>query len=116
MLTVIFKTFVTFFVIYGMIAMFSRIIDSFKNFESGEVFVFIHVKNKEDSLEYIVRSTIMNYLSNYGGRIVPYIVVVDKGSQDRTEEISRHLAREFEFLYYVTEDEYRSFKNNIESR
>ena len=81
--------------------------------EKKEIFIFIHVKNLEYSLEYIIRSTIFDYFMKYGGRTVPNIVVVDKGSVDRTEEICRKLCRDYEFLYYTTEKEYLDSKNEI---
>ena len=114
MIDVLFKTFVTFFVIYGMAEMLSKCLSHFKSGENKEIFIFIHVKNKEESLEYIVRTTIINYLAKYGGRIIPYVVVVDKGSQDSTKEISQKLANDYDFLYYATEEEYNQFINDIE--
>lgn len=115
MSTVIFKTLATFFIIYGIIEMFSKLLRFFKLEETDkkEIFIFIHVKNQENSLEYIIRSTIFKYLENYGGRIVPYIVVVDKGSEDRTKEICERLCKDYDFLYYATEEEYLNFKEEI---
>ena len=118
MMTVIFKTLVTFFVIYGMLEMFSKLMGFFKTSydEKKEIFIFMSVRNKEESLEYIVRSTIFDYLENYGGRIVPYIVIVDKGSTDKTKDVCMKLSRDYEFVYYASEEEYIKFKNEIESR
>ncbi len=115
MLQVFFKTFITFFCIYGVIEMFSKLLTIFKEErkEKREIFIFIHVRNLEHSLEYIIRSTIFDYFMKHGGRTVPNIVVVDKGSEDRTEEICKNLCRDYEFLYYTTEEEYQSFKNEI---
>ena len=115
MLQVFFKTFVTFFFIYGIVEMLSKIYTMFKEGknEKREIFIFIHVKNLEHTLEYIIRSTIFDYFMKYGGRTVPNIVVVDKGSNDRTEEICKKLCKDYEFLYYASEKEYLDFKNEI---
>ena len=86
-----------------------------KEKSTKDVFVFIHVRNQEENIEYIIRCTIFNYLHTYGGRIVPYIVIVDKGSSDKTEIIARKLSKDYDFVYYATEDEYNQFKKDIES-
>ncbi len=112
---ILFKTVVTFLVIYGLIELCSKVFGFFISSDDcqKEIFIFIHVKNQEKSLEYIIRTTIFNYLNSYGGRTVPYLVIVDRGSDDRTEEISRKLCTDYDFLYYATEDEYLNFKNEI---
>ncbi len=112
---IVFKSLVTFFVIFGIIEMFSKCVKALirPNTEKKEIFIFIHAKNLEESLEYIIRTTVFDYLLNHGGRTIPYIIVVDKGSQDRTREICQRLSRDYEFLYYTTEKEYNDFKSEI---
>ena len=116
MSTVILKTLITFLAIFGLIQLVTSVFSFFKEFsdEKKELYVFIHVKNQENNIEYIVRTTILNFLNSYGGRVVPYIVIVDKGSDDRTEEISRRLCDDYEFIYYTTEEDYLKFKNEIQ--
>ena len=118
MLQVFFKTFVTFFLVYGIIEMFSKLFSVIREErkEKKEIFIFIHVKNLEHSLEYIIRSTIFDYFIKYGGRTVPNIIVVDKGSDDCTQEICKKLCRDYEFLYYATEKEYLDFKNEMKEK
>jgi len=113
---VFFKTIVTFLTIYGAVQLISQLFLCVRKETCGkkDLFVFIHVKNQENNIEYIVRTTILNFLNSYGGRIVPYIVIVDKGSQDRTAEISRKLCDDYEFIYYTTEEDYQKFKNEIQ--
>ncbi len=117
MSAIIFKTVITFLVVFGLCEMISGIVKFF--FDNGrknkDIFVFIHVRNQEENIEYIIRCTIFNYLHNYGGRTVPYIVIVDRGSTDKTETVSRKLSRDYEFVYYATEEEYNQFKNDVES-
>lgn len=116
MSAVICKTLVTFLVIYALNEMISKLFKLLLNGdeEKKEIFIFIHVKNQENTIEYVVRCTIFNYLHSYGGRVVPYIVIVDKGSNDRTGEIAEKLCADYEFVYYTTEDEYIEFKNQID--
>lgn len=118
MSSILLKTTITFLVVYAVIDIISGFLTYlFKNSScKNDVFVFIHVKNQEKTIEYIVRSTIINYLNKYGGRIVPFIVIVDKGSIDQTEDISRKLCKDFEFVYYTTYDKYINFKDYMNSR
>ena len=117
MSAIIFKTVITFLVVFGLCEMISGIVKFFFNNDrrEREVFIFIHVRNQEENIEYIIRCTIFNYLQNYGGRTVPYIVIVDRGSSDDTETISRKLSNDYEFVYYATEEEYNQFKKDTES-
>lgn len=113
MLMVVFKTIITFLVVYAIIEMATKIFNFFKVKDKKEIYIFVHVKNQESSIEFIIRTAIINYLSSYGGRVVPYIVIVDKGSDDRTEEISRKLCSDYDFLYYTTEENYEKFRRDI---
>ena len=117
MSAIIFKTVITFLVVFVICEMISGIVKFF--FDNGrnnkDVFVFIHVRNQEEKIEYIIRCTIFNYLHCYGGRTVPNIVIVDRGSTDKTETIARKLSCDYEFVYYATEEEYNQFKNDVES-
>lgn len=114
MFSVFIKSIVTFLVIYSLWDISQKILKYlFKSDVNKEMFVFIHVRNQENSIEYIVRNTIFEYLTRFGGRKIPYVVIVDKGSQDKTEEISRKLCEDFDFLYYTTFDDYLEFNKQI---
>ena len=104
----------TFLVFYAFIDLISKTVRIlFPNNKLGDIFVFIHVKNQQDNVEYIVRTTIINYLHKYGGRTVPFIVIVDKGSTDKTASIAQKLCNDYDFLYYTTYDKYIEFKEQI---
>ena len=114
MFGVFLKTIVTFLIIYALIDLFMKCYNGFNQDKSKkEMFVFIHVKNHEESLEYIVRNTIFEYLNKFGGRVVPYVVIVDKGSDDKTEEIAKKLCKDYDFLYYTSIERFLEFKNQI---
>ena len=70
----------------------------------------------EETIEYIVRCTIINYLHKYGGRTVPYIVIVDHGSTDKTKEIAQKLCDDYDFLFFTTSQQYEEFKKEMEAR
>lgn len=64
------------------------------------------VKNREESVEGMVRSAVWRALSKSGGRTVNDIVVVDLGSEDETFEILMRLQSEYEFLYAMRREQY----------
>ena len=114
MIDILLKSFVTLLVFVFVFKISIKIIHFFlEDKENKEIFLFIHVKNQENNIEYIIRTTIFNYLHQYGGRLVPYIVIVDKGSEDKTFEIAKKLCDDYDFVYYTTSDEFENFKKQI---
>lgn len=112
---VIIKTFVTFFVIYALADIFTRIFKHLfgKEHHKNEIFVIVRVKNQEENLEYIVRSVIWRFLSQSAGGKLPFILIVDMGSNDKTHEISQRLCNDYDFIYYTTEEKFNQMKNNL---
>ena len=110
---ILYKTVITFLVVYAVIEITGKLFRILRTREKKEIYIFVHVKNQESSIEFIIRTAIINYLMSYGGRLVPYIVIVDKGSDDRTEEISRKLCDDYDFVYYTTEEKYEKFRQDI---
>lgn len=115
MYEVLLKTIITFLVIYALIDIVSRIFNHFVKDKNhiGETFVVIKVKNQETNLEYIVRSVIWQFLNKNGGTKVPYILIVDLGSNDSTNVIAQKLSEDYEFIYCATEDKYNEMKNQF---
>ena len=111
MLSVIFKTIITFLAAYAVIDIAMRAFGFFFDASGAndDVFVIIKVRNREKDLEYIVRSIIWKNLSESRGGFVPNVLIVDMGSDDDTPTIARKLADDYSFIYYVTSDEYLSF-------
>ena len=115
MLSVLVKSVFTFLIIYALMDIFHKIFLGIFSVDENkkDIFLFIHVKNQEETIEYIIRCTLFNYLHRYGGREVPYIVIVDNGSEDKTAIISQKLCEDYDFVYYTTYDEYCEFKKEI---
>ena len=113
MYEILFKTAITFFVIYALIDIltrFYRFLTS-ENKQQGELFIVIKVKNQENNLECIIRSVIWNFLAHNGGTNVPNILIVDLGSEDSTSLIAEKLCDDYEFIFYTTEEKYNELKN-----
>ena len=71
---VLFKTFVTFFVIYALIDMFTKIFRFFAEERTrSEVIVVIRVKNQEENIEGVIRSVIWKFLSRSAGGDTVYL-------------------------------------------
>lgn len=115
MADIIFKTLVTFCVIYSLIDIAARVISVFFNSDlhKNDVFVVVRVKNQEDKIECIIRSLIWKTLSRRGGGKLPIILIVDVGSDDRTREICMRLCEDYRFIYYTTESKYNEIKNKL---
>ena len=117
MFEILLKSFATFSVIYFIIELATKTVKLiFNDEDKKDVFVFIHVKNQEDTIEYVVRCTAINYLHKYGGRTVPYIVIVDRGSEDQTPVIAQKLCSDYDFIYFTTSEKYEEFKNELENQ
>ena len=112
---ILIKTLITFLLIYALSDIAVRIFRFFTHNEmhKSELFVVIKVKNQESNLEYIVRSIIWRFLNQNGGVRVPYILIVDMGSDDGTEKIAKKLCSDYEFIYYASEDKYNEMKKHL---
>ena len=112
--TIIFKSLLTFFAIYGLVQLVKDICtfctDIYKSKEKCTL--VIKVRNGENSLEYTVRMLIWKFLSSSSGGYVPEILIVDMGSDDLTEQIAKRLCREYSFIYYTTSELYEKAKGN----
>lgn len=113
MITVIIKSLVTFFAIYGFVEFAKALYNCFavpSNNPENDLVIVIKVKNSEETLEAAVRSVIWKCLNcAYGGKI-PDILIVDLGSDDATAEIAKKLCDDYSFIYYTTDDLYRKAK------
>ena len=112
--SVILKTILTFLVIYSIIDIFSRLFRFFVlDDKKSETVVVIRVKNQDDNLEYVVRSIMWRFLNKKNGGKMPYILIVDMGSDDDTPKIASRLCEDYGFIYYTTLEKYNEFKNQL---
>lgn len=75
----------------------------------NEFFIVISVKNQQDYIENIIRTTVWKSLNKLGGRQVPEIYVVDCGSTDDTPIILDKICNDYEFVNVLTKEEYINF-------
>ncbi|MBQ4526557.1 MAG: glycosyltransferase [Clostridia bacterium] len=113
MIMIIFKSLLTFFVIYGLFHFIKDLYGEFvteKKYNSEDIAIVIKVKNSAESLEATVRAIILKCLTNSYGGYIPDIIIVDMGSDDDTEEISQKICNDYSFVYYTTYDLYMKAK------
>ena len=116
MFSVFVKTIITFLVVYAVIDIVIRLINTtvFSTPHGDEdVFVILRVRNQEEQLEGIVRTIIWKNLNLTNGGYIPNIVIVDMGSDDCTRLIGERLSEDYSFIYYTTYEEYESFKDTF---
>lgn len=99
---------VCFFALFGVIQMVKSIYHELcKN--NNEFFIVISVKNQQEYIEEIIRTTVWKSLNRLGGREVPPIYVVDCGSTDDTVKILEKICHDYDFVTVLSREEYISF-------
>ena len=96
---------VCFFALFGVIQLAKIIYNEFCR-RNDEFFIVISVKNQQDYVEDIIRTTVWKSLHRLGGREVPQIYVVDCGSTDDTVSITERLCEEYDFVTALDCEEY----------
>jgi len=94
-----------FFAVFGLIQMVKCIYNEvIKN--ENDFFIVISVKNQQDCIENIIRTTVWKSLNKFGGKRVPEIYVVDCGSTDETPKILKQICNDYEFVNVISREEY----------
>ncbi|MDD3766126.1 MAG: glycosyltransferase [Eubacteriales bacterium] len=105
MTNVFFSAVVCFFALFGVIQLVKNIINEISRY-NNDFFIVISVKNQQDHIEEIIRTTVWKSLNKLGGREVPQIYVVDCGSTDDTLAILERICRDYEFVTVMSREEY----------
>ncbi len=111
MTEVFFPAVVSFFAVFGVIQMAKSLYGAFSK-SKNEFFIVISVKNQEEYIEEIIRSTVWKSLHRLGGREVPQIYVVDCGSTDHTVDIVQRICNDYDFVTIFSREEYIAFMEN----
>ena len=116
MYQIVFKTIITFFVIYALLDIIMRLIDMIngRDEECDEsIFIVVKVLNQEKNLEHIIRSIIWKNITCAKGGRLPTVLIVDMGSDDDTPEIAERLARDYSFIHCTDSEEYEKIKDTF---
>ncbi|OQB14317.1 MAG: hypothetical protein BWY15_01172 [Firmicutes bacterium ADurb.Bin193] len=105
MMSVFFSAVVCFFAIFGVIQLAKNIYNEFIK-SHNDFFIVISVKNQQDYIEDIIRTTVWKSLNRLGGREVPQIYVVDFGSTDDTLLILKRICENYDFVTVMSREEY----------
>ena len=101
--------------LYGLYEIIKNIIyiNTYTKFKSKGIYLIIGVKNQEEVIEGFLRSLLFKIL--YGKEEdFKNIIVADLESTDKTKEISKKLAKEYECLKVLTWKEKRGLMDNID--
>lgn len=112
MLEIIIKSLCIVLLIYAVITIISKFVETSKK-PSKIYFAVIKIDETTDNIEMLLRSIIWKSLSISGGGFVPNILVVDGGANEEVINIVFKLAKEYEFIYYIKEDEYNEFRSKF---
>ena len=116
MYEIVFKTVITFFVVYALLDIIVRVTELLFNKDNDteeSTFIVVKVLNQEKNLEYIIRSIIWKNLTAAKGGKLPTVLIVDMGSTDETPEIASRLARDYPFIHCTDIDDYERIKDTF---
>lgn len=108
---IIFKVAIVFLLIYFVCDFFKKVVEIKRNNDRLNTVIVVRVKNREEDIERIVRSLIWKCLKVSNGGYIPYIMIVDMGSQDNTLDIAKKLNKEYDFIIPMTYDEYLKLRS-----
>lgn len=101
--------------LYGLFEIIKNIItlSTYTKFKSDGIYVIIAVKNQEEKIEGFLRSILFKIL--YGREdVLKNIVVADLESKDKTKEIAKKLAKDYEVLKVTSWKECKDIMDNID--
>lgn len=115
MLEIVLKSLNIVLIVYALVNISTKLVSYFakKDYFKEDYFVVINIKNHQEQIEGIIRSIIWKSLSSSGGGIVPNILIVDKGTTKETLEIIDNLMNEYDFIYYITEEDFEKMKISL---
>ena len=101
--------------LYGLFEIIKNIIyiSTYTKFKSDGIYLIIAVKNQEEKIEGFLRSVIFKIL--YGkDEYLKNIIVADLKSTDKTKEIVKKLAEEYQTIKPLSWKECKDIKDNID--
>ena len=101
--------------LYGLFEIIKNIIyiSTYTKFKSDGIYLIIAVKNQEEKIEGFLRSVIFKIL--YGkDEYLKNIIVADLKSTDKTKEIVKKLAEEYQTIKPLSWKECKDIMDNIE--
>ena len=101
--------------LYGLFEIIKNIIyiSTYTKFKSDGIYLIIAVKNQEEKIEGFLRSVIFKIL--YGkDEYLKNIIVADLKSTDKTKEIVKKLAEEYQTIKQLSWKECKDIMDNID--
>ena len=101
--------------LYGLFEIIKNIIylKIYTNFQSDGIYLIIAVKNQEEKIEGFLRSSLFKLL--YGrDEYLKNVIVADLKSTDRTKEIAKKLAKEYDCLEILSWKECKDIIDSVD--
>lgn len=101
--------------LYGLFEIIKNIIylKIYTNFQSDGIYLIIAVKNQEEKIEGFLRSSLFKLL--YGrDEYLKNIIVADLKSTDKTKEIAKKLAKEYDCLEILSWKECKDIIDSVD--
>lgn len=101
--------------LYGLFEIIKNIIylSAYTNFKSDGIYVIVAVKNQEEKIEGFLRSALFKIL--YGREEnLKNIIVADLKSTDKTKEIAKKLANDYECIDVISWKECKEIMDNVD--
>ncbi|MCF0124648.1 MAG: hypothetical protein HUJ68_02635 [Clostridia bacterium] len=101
--------------IYGFLEIIKNIIyiSTYTNFKSDGIYMIVAVKNQEEKIEGFLRSSLFKLF--YGKEeYLKNIIVADLRSTDRTKDIAKKLAEEYEYIEVLSWKECKEIMDNVD--
>ncbi len=115
MINLIFNTIFWTLAFYGLFEIIKNIIymATYTHLKSEGIYLILAVKNQEDKIEVILRSTLFRII--YGkDEFLKNIIVSDLKSKDNTKEILKKISEENEMIKYMSWKECKEIIDNID--
>lgn len=100
---------------YGLYELIKNIlyISEYTKFKAKGIYLIIAVKNQEDKIEGILRSSLFKIL--YGKEeYIKNIIVADLKSDDKTKEIAKKMSEDYEQLKVISWKECKDIIDNLD--
>ncbi len=109
MLEIIIKSFCVVILIYAVITIITKFVCASKK-HTKIYFTILRINANTKDVEFALRSIIWKSLSVSCGGIVPEILVVDNGANEETVKIVFNLAKDYQFIHYISEEDFNKLK------
>ena len=115
MIEIIFKAFCIATVVFCIVTIAKKFIFTSNKTKlfNQHCFIILKMKDCHEQIEGIIRSIIWESLNITNGGFIPNILIVDDGISENTLQIIKKLMKDYNFIYYITNENFNKIKEKI---